>query len=229
MQVKDTPRVPERLVELNKALGNVWAIAWPWDELPSTAENADASAVTHRQPQKATLEEIAWSDETVQRFARWLDYRSERLNERMATSSDDYRILDDLTGVHQSKGGGEGSSWGPVLQLLKDRGLVHYHWKENPDYRPDLLPFAQDMTSIPRYQVFYLPKDVALQYLSLCADRLAQLGKRDVVTDQRQFADTSSRATSSYVGRSRLQCSQLLSRRISRQSTRLESLSAGRS
>lgn len=91
MQVKDTLRVPETLVELNKALGNVWAIAWPWDELPSIAENAGAPAATHRQPQKASLEEIAWSDETVQRFARWLDFRSERLNERSATSSDDYQ------------------------------------------------------------------------------------------------------------------------------------------
>lgn len=91
--------------------------------------------------------------------------------------------------MHEGKGGGGGSSWGSVLHLLKDRGLLHYQWKENPDYRPH-IPAAQDMTSIPRYKVFYLPKDVALQYLSLCAGRLAQLGKRDVVTDQRQFADT---------------------------------------
>jgi hypothetical protein len=39
------------------------------------------------------------------------------------------------------------------------------------------------------YQVYYMPEDVALHYLSLCASKAAQAAKRDVVTDRRNFID----------------------------------------
>jgi hypothetical protein len=37
--------------------------------------------------------------------------------------------------------------------------------------------------------VYFLPQDVALHYLSICAASVAQLGKRDVVTDSKAFTD----------------------------------------
>ncbi|WP_370264740.1 hypothetical protein [Streptomyces sp. V4I8] len=38
-------------------------------------------------------------------------------------------------------------------------------------------------------ETYILPKDIAFHFLSLCANRLAQLGKRDIVTDRQEFTD----------------------------------------
>ncbi|MBP1135657.1 hypothetical protein JOE31_001889 [Arthrobacter sp. PvP023] len=43
--------------------------------------------------------------------------------------------------------------------------------------------------TVPKLGKYYLPRDVAFHYLSLCAGRLAVMGQRDLVTDRGQFTD----------------------------------------
>jgi hypothetical protein len=258
-----TPPAPENLIELSEALGNVWTIAYPWDEEfasipvktkvfvegPERWDKVLKVNVRPRrrewviEPRKVTVTDVARSDETEQQFRRWLDLRSKRLRQQMTASSDDYGILSEMTAIRGDK------FWkqGPVLQLLEDRGLLQQQhrsedielstWElQEREYlemefealpmevvpesgsdheryvqlrrqasdkrisgdgqvaeqldemaeqirRRNLVAVSQDVTT------YYLPKDVALYYLSLCAERLAQLGRRDVVTNQRQFAD----------------------------------------
>lgn len=259
MQLEDTPPPPARLSELNEQLGGVWAIAHPFDEeMASTDVEEDVFVPIEGPPRwdkmfkvwvtpkrrerqivqrSVTMDEIARSDETVQRFAHWLDLRSERLRKQVSASPQDHEVLSDLTGMSGGKFGGR---QGPVLQLLEDRGLLRRdehgvtvqmpEWEVPGGFEAELGPpepgSDQERYESLEYQAvrkhaagdtrgyeqlramadqirqrnlvtveqtsttYYLPKDVALHYLSLCADRLAQLGKRDVVTDRRQFTET---------------------------------------
>jgi hypothetical protein len=258
MQLQNTAPAPWRLHELNEQLGGVWAIAHPFDqEMASTGVEEDVFVPTEGPPRwdkmfkvwvtpkrrerqivqrPVTMSEIARSDDTVQRFAHWLDLRSERLSKQVSASLQDHEVLSGLTGLS----GGKFSGQGPVLQLLEDRGLLSRDQRgvtvEMPEWEvpvgfegvpgppapgSDLEQYESlkrqaarkhaagdtrgyEQLSATADQIrqrnlvtveqtsttYYLPKDVALHYLSLCADRLAQLGKRDVVTDQRQFTET---------------------------------------
>jgi hypothetical protein len=257
MQLEGTPPPPDDFTALNESLGGVWSIAYPFDEMATISKETSVLVETGQErwdkvlkvyvrPRRrerqtvqygVTMDDIVRSDEMVQKFARWLDFRSERLREQMTASSDDLGILKALP---------RGKFSGPVEELLRSRGLLRAEGQnvdiqmpkwEVPEfehrgveslYKP-VKPRAgsahenylrlEDRASEAKYKgdiqaaeqlhamaedvrrrnlvtvkdtayTYYLPRDVALHYLSLCADELAQLGKRDVVTDRRQFTDT---------------------------------------
>lgn len=112
MQLRDTPPPPDDLTALNESLGGVWAIAHPFDEMATISEETSVLAETGPERWDKVLEV-----EMVQKFARWLDFRSERLREQM-TASSDLGILNGLTALPRGKVSG------PVEELLYSRDLL---------------------------------------------------------------------------------------------------------
>jgi hypothetical protein len=112
MHVKQTPKPPQELRQLDEALGGVLAVTRPW-ESATTAPRGDRRARPRpvpgvhardcRAPQlmegEARPEEVAVADATVAEFRAWLDHRAARLREQLVPSEDRGRDAADTPGT----------------------------------------------------------------------------------------------------------------------------------
>ena len=177
--------VPEEIEELDEALGE---ILWSVD------------VGVHGE------DDEIYEDEIQDQFWRWIDAREEKLKGE-SWSSERSQEEHALFSMFPSKFPG-----GEFVGKLQERGLarVNYEPVEVPEGEPVGESAVYEQSESRRVggrvsrrvrkwlhkktfveePIVYLPKDVALHYLSLCASQEAKDGKRDLVADGEKFTDT---------------------------------------
>lgn len=122
------------------------------------------------------VENIA-DGELIERFKRWVDAREDKLRAQGLKSQKDQPLF----GIYPSKNFAC-SSGERIFDLLARRGLAKY---KMPRLKPGEIPSEAG----PSKEMIYMPQDIALHYLSLCASKAALSGNRDVVAADEKYTD----------------------------------------
>ena len=135
-----------------------------------------------------TVAEIV-DEELTERFKRWVEPRAAILRDQLSPERQD------LFGVYDQKFMSARPGEAAIRDWLVEQGLASIEEPQDRerygyDQEWDVFTSEVGVSHFVADTIVYLPKDIALHYMSLVAAKAADLGDRDLAADEQIFADT---------------------------------------